>query len=78
MIDPIIAVPALLIALNELLKKVGMNDRWCPIVNLVGGFLALPILLTNNNVYNSILMCLMIGLSAGGLFDLGQYTIRGK
>jgi hypothetical protein len=78
MIDPIVAIPAILIGLNELLKKVGMNDRWCPVVNLVGGFMAMPLLLETNNVYNSILMSLMIGLSAGGLFDLGQYTVRGK
>ena len=78
MIDPIVVIPAILIAINELLKKVGMNDRWCPIVNLVGGFIAMPLLLVNNSIYNSILMSLMIGLSAGGIFDLGQYTIRGK
>ena len=78
MIDPIVVIPAILIAINELLKKVGMNDRWCPVVNLVGGFIAMPLLLVNNSIYNSILMSLMIGLSAGGIFDLGQYTIRGK
>jgi len=78
MIDPIVAIPAILIGLNELLKKIGMNDRWCPVVNLVGGFMAMPLLLETNNIYNSILMSLMIGLSAGGLFDLGQYTVRGK
>jgi len=78
MIDPIIAIPAILIGGNELLKKIGMNDRWCPLVNLLGGFMAMPGLMQTNTVYNSILMSLMIGLSAGGLFDLGQYTIRGK
>ena len=78
MINPIVTIPAILIAINEILKKVGMSDRWCPLVNLVGGFIAMPALLVDNNVYNSILISLMIGLSAGGIFDLSEYTIRGK
>ncbi len=72
------AIPALLLAINEFLKKMGLNEKWCPLVNLIGGFGALPFLLQDNDVYSSILMCLMIGLSAGGFYDLGQKTIRGK
>lgn len=74
----ITTIPVLLIALNELLKRVGMNERWCPLVNLVGGFLALPILLETNNLYTSIITSLILGLSAGGFYDLGQKTVRGK
>jgi hypothetical protein len=77
MIDPKVIIPAVLIGLNELLKKIGMNDRWCPLVNLVGGFIAMPFLLESYNIYNSILLSLIIGLSAGGFYDLGQKTVRG-
>ena len=76
--NPIVVFPALLLAINSFLKKIGMNDRWCPLVNVVGGFGALPWLLPTNDIPNSILLSLMIGLSAGGFYDLSEKTVRGK
>jgi hypothetical protein len=76
----LILVPAITIGLNELLKKVGMNDKWCPIVNLlVGGWLAFLLLFEIGfNITHSIIVGLMIGLSAGGFFDLVKYSIFKK
>jgi hypothetical protein len=73
-------IPALSIALNEMLKKVGVDAKWCPIINLVfgGGFSVLLLSEMGFILSHSIIVGLMIGLSAGGFFDLVKYSILRK
>lgn len=76
----LLLIPTLLVSLNTLLKNMGMDSRICPVVNLVvGGFLAFPLF----NVlglpwYAAVLGSLMIGLSASGVYDLVQKTVRNQ
>lgn len=70
-------IPALLLGLNEFLKRMGMPEYWCPLVNVVGGMIAVPFLLDlGSNIVSAVLISLMIGLSAGGFFDFVQKTIK--
>lgn len=71
--------PFIFIGINELLKKIGLSERWCPIVNVILGFMVLPVFLELGlNLYYSIMGCLIFGLSAGGFYDLGNKTILNK
>jgi len=71
--------PFIYIAINQLLKKIGLAEKWCPIINVILGFMALPVFLELGlNIYYSIMGCLILGLSAGGFYDLGNKTILGK
>ena len=64
-------IPAVLIALNQFLKKLGMPDKFCPLVNLVLGFVAIfPLMEMGLTLLPAIIGSLMIGLSAGGFYDL--------
>lgn len=75
----IIIIPSVLVALNSMLKKLGMPDRWCPLINFAGGFVALPFLLEFGlGIAFSILVSAMIGLSAGGFYDFTKKTVRGE
>lgn len=73
-------IPALSIALNEMLKKLGMNTKWCPLVNLVfgGGFSVLLLSEMGFILSHSIIVGIMLGLSAGGFFDLVKFSILKK
>lgn len=67
------------VAINELIKKVlpNLNTRFIPLINLVLGFTAWP-MIDNTSIYIKCFACIVLGLSAGGLFDLGKRTILDK
>lgn len=67
------------VAINELIKKVlpNLNTRFIPLINLVLGFTAYP-MIEAESLYVKIFACVVLGLSAGGLFDLGKRTILDK
>lgn len=66
----------LIIAINALLTTIGMPKRFAPIVNIVLGFLALPEALELLPIYPSIIACLIVGLTAGGFYDLGKSNVK--
>lgn len=68
----------LIIGFNTFLTKIGLPTRFAPIVNLVLGFLAFPEAREVLPLYPSIIACLVIGLSAGGFYDLGKTTVLNK
>jgi hypothetical protein len=73
------AFPFIIIGINQLLKKVGLEEKWCPVVNIILGFMALPVFMDLGITwYYSAMGCLILGLSAGGFYDLGNKTILGK
>ena len=59
-------IPAVLLALNEVLKKAGMPSKYCGIVNVVGGIIGG---LTINLSLEGGIMGLLAGLSAGGAYS---------
>jgi hypothetical protein len=63
-------IPAvfLIIGVAELLKKVGVNAKFIPIVNVVLGLVA-GIALNPNDVMAGVFTGLAVGLSAGGLYS---------
>lgn len=74
----VIGIIPVIISINSLLKKIGLEGRFSPIVNIILGFLAFPLLIDSFTTYQSIIACLIIGLSAGGFYDLGKRTFLDK
>lgn len=71
--------PFIFIGINQMLKKVGLDEKWCPVINVILGFIAFPVFVELGlNLYYSIMGCLILGLSAGGFYDLGNKTILNK
>jgi hypothetical protein len=67
------------VGINELIKKVvpNLDTRFYPLVNLVLGFTAYPII-PETSTYIRIFACVVLGLAAGGFYDLGKKTILDK
>ncbi len=65
-------IPAVLLALNEVLKKAGMPSRYCGIVNVIGGIIGGLII---NLSLDGAMMGLLAGLSAGGAYS-GYKSIK--
>ncbi len=63
-------VPAalLIMGIAELLKNVGFNTKFIPVVNVVLGLVA-GVALSPNDVMAGIFTGLAVGLSAGGLYS---------
>lgn len=59
---------ALIMGIAELLKKVGFNAKFIPVVNVVLGLVA-GIALNTNDIMAGIFTGLAVGLSAGGLYS---------
>lgn len=67
----VVFIPAVLIALNAFLKNLGMPSKFAPLVNFVGGFVAFfPLRDIGLEILPAIIGSLLIGLSAGGFYDL--------
>lgn len=71
---------ALIIGLSELIKEIGLDKRWIPLVDLGFG-LASGIFIygfaMNNGLLNGIVIGIALGLSACGLFS-GIKNVIGK
>jgi len=63
-------IPAvlLIIGISEILKKVGFNTKYIPIVNLILG-LVVGISLNLNDVKMGVFVGIAVGLSASGLYS---------
>jgi len=67
----LVIVPGILISFNAFLKNIGMPSKFAPLVNLIGGFLAIfPLRELGLSWLPAIIGSLIIGLSAGGFYDL--------
>jgi len=71
-------VPAVLLIMGiaELLKGIGFNSKFIPVVNLILG-LAAGILLNPNDVTKGVFIGLAVGLSASGLYSGVKNTKQG-
>lgn len=66
----LVIIPGLILAINEFLKRNGMPDKYCPIVNVIlGTFSIYPLQQLGLNLLPAIIGSLIIGLSAGGFYD---------
>lgn len=66
-----VLIPAVLIGLNSFLKNLGMPSRFAPLINLVGGFVAIfPLMDLGLSLLPAVVGSLMVGLSASGFYDL--------
>jgi hypothetical protein len=64
----VIIIP-IIIALSQLLKGIGFNAKFIPIVNLILGLIAGITYLYPGDIKAGILYGLMMGLSASGLYS---------
>jgi len=64
-----IALIPLVIGLAEVIKKIGLNSKFIPLVNLILGLIAGIIFLNPGDIKAGIIQGLFIGLSASGLYS---------
>lgn len=67
----LVAIPFLLMGLNEFLKKIGMDSKWCPFVNVgVGTALSVyPLVMLGLEPFFVGFTSTCIGLAAGGFYS---------
>ena len=73
----VILIP-IIVGINELVKKVlpNLNTRFYPVLNLLLGFIAFPMF--EATLYIKVLVCVVLGLAAGGFYDFGKKTVANK
>lgn len=62
----------IVVALTQLIKQFNIPNKFLPVVSLVFGLLA-GIFYVDGDIKNQIMMGIVIGLSASGLFDHSKY-----
>ena len=78
MIGSITLVP-ILVALVEVIKKIGLPGKFCPVVAMVLGVgINLYFGMLGEGLNQQILFGIAAGLASSGLFDLGAKTILAK
>lgn len=70
----VVLVP-LITALVEVAKKVGLPNRFCPILSLVVG-LALSALIPSSSLYETVIVGLGFGLSAIGAYEVSSSGVE--
>ncbi len=76
-----LAIVPIMIALIEVMKKLGMPDKFAPIPSVIMGLAAGIIFIKPDDLKSGIITGLYMGLSACGLFSIGKNTaqaIKGK
>lgn len=66
---------AVVLALTELIKQLGLSKKYLPVASLVLGLLA-GIFYVNGSLQEQIMYGLIIGLSASGLFDQSKIITK--
>jgi len=64
-----IAIVPLIIGLSEVIKKIGFNQKFIPVVNLILGLAAGIFFLNPEDLKAGIIQGIFIGLSASGLYS---------
>ena len=64
-----IAIIPLVIGLSEVIKRLGFNVKYIPLINLFFGLAAGILLINPNDIKAGIIQGLFIGLSASGLYS---------
>jgi len=71
-----IAIVPLIIGLSEVIKKIGFNQKFIPVVNLILGLIAGIVFISPGNIKVGIIQGLFIGLSASGLYSGTKNVIQ--
>lgn len=71
----IVAIPPIIVGLVELLKRIGVPDKFLPLADLIIG-IGIGIVYLPGDLKMSVLYGVMAGLSAGGLYDLAKPPIK--
>jgi len=72
-------IPALLMVINEAIKKAGVPSRFIPLVNLVGGLiggLIVEVTTTGKISITGAITGILAGASGGGVYDVKKF-LRG-
>lgn len=72
------ALIALIVALVELLKEVGLPKKWLPIVAILFGIAAGIFYVHPADLKGGIIVGLMLGLSASGLYSVSKHVVDKK
>lgn len=72
------ALIALIVALVELLKEVGLPKKWLPIVTLLFGIAAGVFYVHPVDLKGGVMVGLVLGLSASGLYSASKHVIDKK
>lgn len=71
----ILIIP-LIIGLLEVIKRVGLNKKFIPVISLVFGIIAGIFLFSNGDISVGVVQGLYMGLSAVGLYSGTKNTIE--
>lgn len=72
-----IAIIPLLIGLLEVIKKLGVNEKYMPIFSVVLG-IVIGLVFLSSNVKEGIILGIYVGLSAVGLYSGAKNTMEIK
>jgi len=72
-----IAIVPLIIGLSEVIKRIGFNQKFIPVVNLILGLAAGIIFTSPDNIKVGIIQGIFIGLSASGLYSSTKNVVQG-
>ena len=72
-----ISIIAIIMALNELLKGLGVNEKYIPIFSVIFGLVAGMLLFSIGNIKEGVVLGLYIGLSAVGLYSGTKNVVEG-
>jgi len=64
-----IAIVPLIIGLSEVIKRLGFNQKFIPVINLILGLIAGIVFISPGNIKVGIIQGIFIGLSASGLYS---------
>ena len=74
-----VAQVALIMGLAEIIKRLGVNSKWIPLVDLGLGILSGVVVYgMKYGITNGIILGIALGLSACGLFSGIKNTLEGK
>ena len=76
--DTLVAIPvlgAVILGIVEVAKEMGLNKRFIPVLALVLGVVGSLAMMYNNDVITAVIVGLITGLSAMGLFSGAKTTI---
>jgi len=76
MIAETAAMAGIVMGLAEALKRLGLNRKYLPVVNLFTG-VAAAVIWGGHEIKTSVFYGIMAGLSASGLYSGGKNTVEG-
>lgn len=70
-----VTLTAVVVGLVEVIKRLGLNDKWCPLLSVCLGIIA-GVVYASTDIKQGILVGIAIGLSACGLYSGVKNTLE--